>query len=381
MRIIGKISSENDVKLFSYFLKDKGIDNSYEFDPAHEQFLVWIQEEDQVSEASVYLRQFKENPNDSQFKSTLAILQKIQQAKEKIGKGRENAKRFYEKENSSPIGRITLVIVCLAIILFIGNDLSQNKPLIGEPGVPYSFTYPINRSLMYDYPLHFQEIIEGYLNLNKENIHLSPTPKDTPPFWRGLYEMAKQYWVQGIIPLQTPVFEKISQGEIWRLFTPALLHANIFHIFFNLLWLIALGNQIEKRIGWLRYLLMVLILGIGSNTAQYLMSGFNAMGLSGIISGMVGFIWIRQLRSPWERYELSRPILYFLLFFILILAGLQSFIFIAQILDPSMQIRSFGIGNTSHVSGLIIGLFLGRFQYFGWQMHFIPKEKKKLSTE
>ncbi|MFZ8318600.1 hypothetical protein ACO1LA_14220, partial [Staphylococcus aureus] len=80
MRIIGKIPLENDAKLFSYFLKDKGIQNSYEFNAAHGQFFVWIQQEYQVPEATIYLKQFKENPSDSQFKSTLAILQKIQQA-------------------------------------------------------------------------------------------------------------------------------------------------------------------------------------------------------------------------------------------------------------------------------------------------------------
>ena len=106
-------------------------------------------------------------------------------------------------------------------------------------------------------------------------------------------------------------FEKIRQGEVWRLFTPCLLHFDFLHILFNMAWLWILGKQIEERIHWKKLGLLILIVGIVSNTAQYLVSGPSFLGFSGIVVGMAGFIWMRQRNAPWEGYPLSRIVFCF----------------------------------------------------------------------
>jgi murein DD-endopeptidase MepM/ murein hydrolase activator NlpD len=41
--------------------------------------------------------------------------------------------------------------------------------------------------------------------------------------------------------------EKISQGQVWRLFTPCLMHRDFLHILFNMVWVWLLAKQVEER--------------------------------------------------------------------------------------------------------------------------------------
>src|SRR5262249_32793246 len=128
------------------------------------------------------------------------------------------------------------------------------------------------------------------------------------------------------------------------------------------LWFILLGNQIEFRIGSVRYLLFILITGILSNTAQYLMSGPFFMGLSGIVVGMAAFIWARQQIAPWEGYLLHRFTLIFLAIFVIGMFVLQVLFFFMQIFGKLEM--PFGIANTAHLVGGITGYLLGRMRLF-----------------
>jgi len=62
--------------------------------------------------------------------------------------------------------------------------------------------------------------------------------------------------------LKAPFLEKIRQGEVWRLFSPVLLHGTWLHILFNMAWLWLLGRQIEQRLGILKYLIFSVIVGV-----------------------------------------------------------------------------------------------------------------------
>ena len=47
-------------------------------------------------------------------------------------------------------------------------------------------------------------------------------------------------------------FHEIKNGQIWRIFTPSLLHGGILHLLFNILWLMVLGGMIERDKGALK---------------------------------------------------------------------------------------------------------------------------------
>ncbi|CCB89927.1 rhomboid protease glpG [Simkania negevensis Z] len=158
------------------------------------------------------------------------------------------------------------------------------------------------------------------------------------------------------------MFIKLRQGEVWRLITPCLLHGGFLHILFNMLWLWLLGRQIEERIKLWQYLLITLIIGIVSNAAQYLMSGPLFIGYSGIITGLAGFIWMRQRQAPWEGYPLNRGTLIFLMVFIFGMLALQVISFI--LMRTGAVEFPMNIANTAHITGAIVGALLGRIPFF-----------------
>lgn len=136
---------------------------------------------------------------------------------------------------------------------------------------------------------------------------------------------------------------EIRSGEIWRLWTPMLLHFGMLHIVFNMMWLLDLGSQIETRLGSVAFVLRVLVIELVSNVAQYLVAGPYFGGMSGVVFGLIGYIWIRGRRDPSCGLFLSRgEWIMSLIWFGLCFTGA---------LGP--------IANGGHAGGLVVGLLWG----------------------
>ncbi|MFZ4655661.1 MAG: rhomboid family intramembrane serine protease [Caldilineaceae bacterium] len=80
----------------------------------------------------------------------------------------------------------------------------------------------------------------------------------------------------------------IAQGEVWRLLTATVLHADILHLLFNLYALIALGYNVERYFGHGRFLLIYLISGLWGSFASYATSPEISVGASGAVFGLAG---------------------------------------------------------------------------------------------
>ncbi|MFT3923024.1 MAG: rhomboid family intramembrane serine protease [Myxococcales bacterium] len=129
-------------------------------------------------------------------------------------------------------------------------------------------------------------------------------------------------------PIHVTVFTAFGQRiewlalpwrEPWRMITPILVHVTGWHILFNMLWLRDLGRLVEARHG-ARYLLaFVLVSGVLSNIAQYqLGQGVAFAGMSGVVYGLLGLIWIRGRLDPNAGYGLSRFTVQFMLIWLVV---------------------------------------------------------------
>ena len=96
----------------------------------------------------------------------------------------------------------------------------------------------------------------------------------------------------------------IMSGEVWRLVTPIFMHMSLMHLVFNMLCLREFGIQIEIRTGPVRYVAMVIAIAIVSNFAQFWFHNHHFGGMSGVVYGLFGYIWIKGKLEPESGYWL-----------------------------------------------------------------------------
>lgn len=372
MRLICTIQSNDENPFaFSYFLSGQGIQNQCE-EKAPGSYNIWVVDEDQVDLAIRLYDEFKKNPQDTKYHAHFEKMLEETQKEPKEEESKEPPRRRFL--SSAPYGPISILIICSAIFLFIWSQIQRGVIIPPQiPGVIQApLLAPIEQKLIYDYPNYFtvrDKLLSIYTPKDIEK-KVPPPPQAKSlieelrkmPTWMGAYDrvVMRLRNEDARLAYKGPMFEDIKNGQVWRVVTPALLHFDFLHIFFNILWFIILGNQIEYRIGSLRYLLLVIVLAVASNTSQYLMSGPFFMGLSGVVVGMAGFIFARQQVAPWEGYLLHRFTLIFLGIFVFGMFFLQVAFFFLQIFGKFES--TVGIANTAHIMGGVIGYLLGRMR-------------------
>ena len=389
MRLIHTFYDQKQALQISEFLTNKGIENQCEAigntDWGSSEYgtvkcHLWIVDEDQVESAQKWLEQFLQNPANPIFqdqeKWKTPLIDSLQSIKEVPQKLSKNTPLALEKKG---LGFITLYLFIICVVLFIYAEFSSPEvhgfyPTF--PSAPIEFP-PIYKTLIYDYPEAY-EIVDKLINAYgiEKLQNLAELPVEgrlllqkyaETPYWTGFYDKAVLYLKNPSGPLNfdAPLFEKIREGEFWRIFTPIFLHGNVLHLFFNIIWLIVLGKLMEDKIGSARFFLFVLITAAISNTAQYLMSGPEFIGISGVICAMLGFIWARQRTAPWEGYNLMPGVISFMVLFVFAVAFIQTAAFFLQVYQNINLMP--GIANTAHISGGITGYLIGRLNLFPLQ--------------
>lgn len=143
-----------------------------------------------------------------------------------------------------------------------------------------------------------------------------------------------------------PTLPEIRDGELWRLVTPIFLHFGIFHVVFNLLWVWEFGRLIEARHGAPILIAGTALLGALSNLGQYYAAGPGFGGMSGVVYGYFGYVWIQGRFNPAFGMRLPPATVYLLLgWFALAFSGVFAFF-------------NLHIANTAHAVGLLSGIAL-----------------------
>ena len=107
----------------------------------------------------------------------------------------------------------------------------------------------------------------------------------------------------------------VIEGEYWRIFTAAFLHANLLHLFMNMLALWQMGPMAEQLFGARRFLLIYVAAAVLGNGVSLFWKGVvpdllfaPSVGASGAIFGVMGaFLAIVWIRSRGREEFLANP--------------------------------------------------------------------------
>jgi GlpG protein len=295
MRIIGHLESEPQARIFGDFLYAQGVENQVEADEGHG-WAVWIIAEEDLDRANRLLGEFRADPAQPRFKAQAAVAADMRaqaaKAQAEYAKRMKKPRQIFSPLYDYGFGPATLLLILACVAVAVISGFATNHDAIGK-------------LFFSDYPRHMPEI---------------------------------------------------RSGEVWRLITPIFIHFNFLHILFNMMWLRDLGSLIERREGSLRFLLKVLVIGILSNLAQYLSGGLANSdslrflagygyfgGMSGVVYGLFGYVWISGKCNPQTGYILHPYIVTtMLVWFFLCFTGIVG-----------------DIANSAHAGGLIVGMAWG----------------------
>ena len=142
----------------------------------------------------------------------------------------------------------------------------------------------------------------------------------------------------------------VYEKEYYRLLTAVFMHFGIDHIINNMIVLFALGDNLERALGHVKYLILYLLCGIGSNLISLLISGPDSMivsaGASGAIFGVVGGLLTAVLKNKGRLEDLNIRQLAFMAALSLYLGFTES-----------------GVDNVAHIAGLLLGILFGMILY------------------
>lgn len=281
MRLIGHLKSEASAKTFGGYLSSVDIRNMVE--PDADGWAVWIYSEDQIDKGSQALTAYLQNPSDRSFQkgAETAAASEQKQRREEAA----FAKRVRTADQifkRSDTAPLTIFLIAVSVAVTLYDGLNGSLPKV--------------RWLL---------ISEG-----------------GPGF-----------------------LSEVQSGQVWRLITPIFIHFGPTHLIFNMLVLYDMGRMIEMAQGTKRLGLLVLIIGIGSNLGQYIFGTPYFGGMSGVLYGMVGYIWLRSQCDPASGLMISSMTLVMMLVWF--------FLCLFDIIP--------GVANGTHAVGLVMGMIWGGF--------------------
>ncbi|KAL4197053.1 hypothetical protein AMTRI_Chr04g186230 [Amborella trichopoda] len=144
----------------------------------------------------------------------------------------------------------------------------------------------------------------------------------------------------------------IDKGQLWRLATSSILHANIGHLMVNSYSLNSIGPAVEGICGPKRFLAVYIASAIASSAMSYRFCKAPAVGASGAIFGLVGSFTVFILRHR----SLNE-------------GGWQDLQHIAQVIVLNLVIGTLtkGIDNWGHLGGLLGGAAMSWFVGPAWE--------------
>ncbi len=147
--------------------------------------------------------------------------------------------------------------------------------------------------------------------------------------------------------------------RIFPLITYMFLHGGLFHLLSNMYFLFIFGDNVEDKLGHLKYLFMYLFFGVASGLTQLIVfsnSPYPLVGASGAIAGVMGVYFVFY---PHAKIKTLIFIIIFITVWDIPALYFLGFWFFLQFLNGSFQSASISGGGTAwwaHIGGFLFGL-------------------------
>ena len=142
----------------------------------------------------------------------------------------------------------------------------------------------------------------------------------------------------------------LKDHEYYRLFTAMFMHFGINHLINNMLVLFVIGDNLERALGHVKYLILYLCCGIGAGWISLYFQEPAVLtvsaGASGAIFGVIGGLLYAVAVNKGRLEDLSTRQLVVMIAFSLYFG-----------------FTSVGIDNAAHISGLVLGILFGGILY------------------
>jgi GlpG protein len=301
MRQLGTVADERAARHFADYLLTKGIAVSIE--RQQDGWTLWARDENHLNDARREFAEFAQTPDAPLYAVASAAAAQLRAAEHARGRqARKNVVDVSRRWQSGSAARqpVTLLLIAASVAVTLFSNYGANE----------SVTAPLFMD-------HYLPVLTAFD---------ASTGEYEPP--NGPFPLAHAW-----------------RTEPWRLITPIFLHFAIWHIVFNMMTLWQFGRPIEAALGSWRFVLLVVAIAIPSNFAQYLWSGPSFGGMSGVLYGLFGYLWMKSRYEPFTAYHVTQSMVIWMIGW--------SVMCISGILGP--------IGNAAHVAGLIVGIILGRW--------------------
>jgi membrane associated rhomboid family serine protease len=150
-------------------------------------------------------------------------------------------------------------------------------------------------------------------------------------------------------------------GDFITVFTAMFMHGSWMHLLSNMLYLWIFGDNVEDRLGKVKYVIFYLLCGIVATFAQVLVntnSNIPNLGASGAIAGVLGAYLLMFPRGS-VRVLMGRGIIPMPAIIVIGLwAVLQIFSSFGAIATTEQTADTGGIAYMAHVGGFVAGLIL-----------------------
>ena len=349
MRLLTSLPEQQQAVRLVAYLAVEGIQTTLEEDEGS--WEIWVHQDDDRQKSKTILEEFQQDPNHERYTKAERKVRNTLQEVDRIVANKQRMEERLRKRWSGSWWHCypaTYILIGLCILVVFVSSKPQAPrgmmllPLCNQP-----------KSVVVD---KLKILPQGLVRVNK-NGHLIPIDfqlQQRAQKGANAFSIPK-FSIFRLRITAEAIWFTLSSGEIWRLIGPAFLHYSLLHIVFNMMWLKSLGEAVEYERGTSKFLLLCLAIAVTSNVAQLYWSGPNFGGMSGVVFGLIGYVWMKGKTQPQHGIGMThQSITFAILWLVLCMTG------------------TFGaIANGAHLIGFLTGIVIGARQAIYKKLPFI----------